>query len=110
MRPLLSLLLTAALPILLTACATPANDSESSQLADGPSSAQVAQAAPTGPKIRECRYAKSTGSKMRTRICRPQEEWARIDAATDQGQNTDAFFRTTRENATTGASGGLNAP
>jgi hypothetical protein len=52
-----------------------------------------------GRQVRECRYAKGTGTKMRARICHSQEVWAQLDAATAEEQNTDDFFRRSRENA-----------
>ena len=67
-----------------------------------------AVAAAAGQNVRECRWAGATGTKMRTRICHSQEEWARIDAATAAPQDTDAFFRRQREGAT--AAGNVDIP
>jgi hypothetical protein len=74
-------------------CATPGVDQDSAQVAAADGAAQV---------TKECRYAKSTGSKMRTRLCYTAEEWAMIDTANAREQDTDAFFRRALENSTTG--------
>jgi hypothetical protein len=60
-----------------------------------------------GRPVRECRYAKGTGTKMRSRICYSQEVWAQLDARADQGQDTGDFFRQARENAAVGSDAGL---
>ena len=67
-----------------------------------------AVAAADGQNVRECRWAKATGTKMRSRICHSQEEWARIDAITAPAQDTEAFFRRQREGAT--AAGNVDIP
>jgi hypothetical protein len=61
-----------------------------------------------GRPVRECRWAKATGTKMRSRICYSQEEWAQIDAATAEDQETDDFFRRSRENSA--VTGNVPAP
>ncbi len=61
-----------------------------------------------GQPVRECRYAEGTGTKMRYRICRSQDEWAVLDAAAAEDQDTDEFFRRTREGGA--AAGNVEAP
>jgi hypothetical protein len=103
MRRFMKLPLIAGLAILVSACAS----SESQDA--GQAATQDLAENTTGQKVRECRYAKATGTKMRTRICHLQEEWALIDKATEEAQDTDAFFRAVRENSTTAAGGGGGA-
>ena len=103
MRTLLKLTLACGLALLAAGCTS----TESPPVTAA--GAQDLAGNTTGPRIRECRYAKATGTKMRTRICHLQEEWALIDKATAEAQNTDAFFRAVRENASTAAGGGGGA-
>lgn len=74
-----------------------------------PASGTNAVAATDPSTTRECRWSKGTGTKMRTRICYTQDVWARLDAAAEQGQETDSFFRGMREQSTLG-SGGTPSP
>jgi hypothetical protein len=88
------LTLVAALAILCAGCAALPTDDDYTGVNNN------AVAAAEGQRVRECRWAGATGTKMRTRICHSQEEWAAIDAATAAPQDNDEFFRRQRENST----------
>lgn len=85
-----TMLVLACTTVLLGAgCASP--DGEVLAAADG-----------AAPIVKECRFAKTTGTKMRYRICYTAAQWAAIDAADAQEENTDPFFRRALENSTLG--------
>jgi hypothetical protein len=85
--------LLAVTALLLAGCVSPAPELSDSDLA--------------GKSVRECRYSESTGSNMRKRVCATQEEWAAFDAAEEE-ENTDDFFRQSREGGT--AAGNVEQP
>lgn len=106
MRNRIELVLMMAVAALVAGCAS--DTQQSSEVAASTQAASsVAAGASPGQPTRECRYAKATGTKMRTRICHPLETWAMLDAAAAKEQDTDAFFRRSRENST--AAGGVQA-
>lgn len=89
MHTTIKLALLSCMALLGSACAT--QDTGSGQ----------ELAATEGKLPQECRYAKATGSKMRTRICYTPDTWAALDAANAKEQDTDEFFRRATEMSTT---------
>jgi hypothetical protein len=93
MRRFIELILPTVAALLLGGCVSPAENPDPADLA--------------GKTVRECRYSEGTGSNLRRRVCRTQEEWAAFDAA-EQEENTDDFFRQAREGGTT--AGNVDTP